>query len=160
MRTAISQVRQAATKAVLGRVALPRTWHLVKFPCSQSVRIVEIVAAQLAQRTEQALAISPPTLLARAIFIGSASWEHVSLGILPEDIKILSVRMLACRPGNPTGFPFHELQHFLNIRIWNISAQSRVYRIISTCFSPESESFVETYFHSGFIRIIFKNCTM
>jgi len=93
-------------------VSLPRARHLMKSPRSQRIWTVRIAAAQLAQRAKQALAVSPPSFLARAIFL-PASEEHISFGILREGIEIL---MATRRPRNPAGFAFHELQHFPNAR--------------------------------------------
>lgn len=84
----------------------------MKSPRSQRVWTVRIAAVQLAQRTEQAFAVSPPSFLARVILL-SASQEHTSFGILREGVEILRATR---RPRDPAGFAFHELQHLPNAR--------------------------------------------
>lgn len=101
----------ATTRTVLD-VSLPRARHLMKFPRSQGVRAVRVVAAQLAERAQQTLAVSLPLFLARAILL-RAPPEHVSPEMLAEGIEILSA---ATRPGDAAGFAPHELQHLPDIR--------------------------------------------
>lgn len=127
-------------RARLGRVSLPRARHLVKFPRSQGVGAVGVVAAQLAQRAQQTLAVSLPLFLTRAVLL-RAPPEHVSPEVLAEGVEILSA---AIRPGYAAGLAPHQLQHLPDIRQGNAPNQpasiSRAAWIVDPPLLPDSMS--------------------